>query len=183
MSVSRRQFIETSVAASALFAAPALGSRPQKVLSARDFPLDDSFSDRSRKVLLMTCDEAQRMNDWYQGSEHLLLALFAESEMSQTNWLEDLGINYEEVQCVASYIVGNGRGQETSETIVFSDNLHTCLDNAIFAARESGHSKVQPEHLMIGIIESFGTTANLLLQEMWMERGSVRLVAETSLNC
>ena len=187
MSVSRRDFLESTAVASALFATPSLGHGASSFGQAEattSFPIGyEALSKRSLRVLSLMAKQAEDLNHWYQGTEHLLLALFAESETGGRNWLNDLCITHEEVACMTHVVVGAGddREEQDREHPLYSDNLLACLDNAVFAARESGSRWIEPEHMMIGIVESFGTTANLLLQELWMERGSVRQVAEASL--
>lgn len=186
MSFSRRRFIETTAAASALLATPAIGSLAR---STAEIQSDDSslptlfetFSERALKVLQLANQERQRMNHWYIGTEHLLVALFLESEATGADWLADTGVSYEDVGCVTHFVVGNGDYDVSAGRPIRSDNLQACLDDAVDLACDGGHALVQPEHLMLAIVESFGTTANLLMQEMWIERGQMRQVAMESL--
>lgn len=186
MTVSRRRFLQASIATPAIFALPAVASiRP----AYSDRPMGhlveqfEVFSGRAKQVMEIAAQQAAALGHWYVGSEHLLLALFAESESTGGDWLADLGVSLEELNCVVNFVVGSGEPGESScdaGILTPTDNLISCLDNAVFAAREMGHANVSPEHMMIGIVESFGTTANLLLDEMWIERGSVRQVVEAS---
>ncbi len=191
MSISRRRFIATTAATSAALATPKLGSaastanrQPKQCLNPveSDAVFSDAvFSERARHVLQLANRERLEMQHWYIGSEHLLLGLFAESDFSGTHWLEDTGVHYDDISCVAHYVIGTGDNEISAGKPVQSDNLQACLDSAIDLACESGFSEVQPEHLMLSIVETFGTRANELLQEMWIERGQLRQVAETSL--
>ncbi|HZC79985.1 MAG TPA: Clp protease N-terminal domain-containing protein, partial [Ktedonobacterales bacterium] len=53
---------------------------------------------RSKKVLELAVDEAQRMNHHYIGTEHLLLGLVREGEGIAAGVLENLGVNLERVR-------------------------------------------------------------------------------------
>ena len=185
MPISRRRFIATTVAASAALATPVVASvaPSDPAVSTPDLtasPQYDLFSDRARQVIQLANQERVAMNHWHVGTEHLLLALFAESEASGTHWLEETGVHYDDISCVADHVIGTG-DSEIGGYPVKSDNMQACLDNAIDLACDLGHPQVRPEHLMLSIVESFGTTANMLLQEMWMERGHLRQVTAESL--
>jgi len=53
---------------------------------------------RAQKVIELAVDEAQRMNHYYIGTEHLLLALVREGEGIAAGVLESLGVNLEKVR-------------------------------------------------------------------------------------
>src|SRR6476660_7006740 len=58
----------------------------------------DKFTDRARKVLTLAQDEAQRFNQNYIGTEHLLLGLVREGEGIAAGVLESLGVNLDKVR-------------------------------------------------------------------------------------
>ncbi len=186
MSVSRRQFIGTTAALSAFAAVPALAVGPIKSSSLAQATLVNApLSERAQQVLLLASEYATQMGHWHLGTEHLMFALVQESEQSGTEWLDGLGVASEEIDCVISYIIGYGKRTDRPEPVdanlIVSDNLNACLELAAAAADDKHHAMIEPEHLMLGIIDSYGTTANLLLDEMWIERGSVRHVTYGSL--
>ncbi|MGB7343357.1 MAG: Clp protease N-terminal domain-containing protein [Pirellulaceae bacterium] len=187
MSVSRRRFIGTSFAVSALAATPALGSASGDTALPKIYESVSSSSNstRTQQVMQLASQYALQMNHWHLGTEHLFFAIAKESERTNTQWMDDLGLSSEEIDCVVNYVVGrgqtSGRTQPVDSDLLASDNLKACLEQAEQAASELGHDQVQPEHLMLGIIDSFGTTANMLLNEMWIERGSIRHVALNAL--
>ncbi|QDT13059.1 Clp protease N-terminal domain-containing protein [Planctomycetes bacterium K23_9] len=190
MSVSRRRFIGTTAAMSALAATPALGAR-SSALDQTDFAGSIDLNSgpvngpRVEKIMLLASQYALRMEHWHLGTEHLFFALVQESELSGSHWIDDLGMTSEEIDCVINYVVGFGkttdRPMPTASDLIASDNLVACLEQSTQAAAELGHNAIEPQHLMLGIIDSFGTTANMLLNEMWIERGSIRHVALESL--
>jgi len=53
---------------------------------------------RAKKVIELAVDEAQRLNHYYIGTEHLLLALVREGEGIAAGVLESLGVNLEKVR-------------------------------------------------------------------------------------
>ena len=193
MSLSRRRFIEATAATSAFLVSPALGSISVDSVGSQHSEIDhngfsgsfDSFSERARRVMQFANQQAQRLNHDYVGTEHLLLALFAEAEEFEAtggaNWLMDLGVMHEDIDCVTHFVVGRGEPMVLCGKLPYTHNMTSCLDNAVDSACDLGDRYVEAEHLLLGIVDSFGTTANMLLQEMWMERGAVRQVAYDSL--
>ena len=185
MSVSRRRFLQSAAAASAL-AMPAAGAALSKRTSKTERSAKisyDRFSPDAIKVLQLANQEAQRLHHDYVGTEHLLLALFAEAETrnpDQEPWLSSLGADYEEVQRVVETVVGSGEPMILTGKLPQSDNFSVCISKSVELADELFQERVCPEHLMLAIVESFGTSANLILSEMWIERGSVRLAIEDS---
>src|SRR6476660_6890095 len=77
----------------------------------------DKFTDRARKVLTLAQDEAQRFNQNYIGTEHLLLGLVREGEGIAAGVLESLGVNLDKVRHevirVLSQSSSAGPAQET----------------------------------------------------------------------
>src|SRR5216684_618250 len=53
---------------------------------------------RAKKVIELAVDEAQRLNHYYIGTEHLLLGLVREGEGIAAGVLESLGVNLEKVR-------------------------------------------------------------------------------------
>jgi ATP-dependent Clp protease ATP-binding subunit ClpA len=171
---------------SAFAAVPALAVGPMTSSSVLQASLVDApLSERAQRVMQLASEYATQMGHWHLGTEHLMFALAQESEQSGTEWLDGLGVASEEIDCIVSYIIGYGKTTDRPEPVdtdlIASDNLTGCLEQAATAADDQHHAMIEPEHLMLGIIDSYGTTANLLLDEMWIERGSVRHVTYGSL--
>src|SRR6266851_5126188 len=58
----------------------------------------DKFTERARKVLSLSQEEAQRFQHHYIGTEHLLLGLVREGEGIAAGVLESMGVNLEKVR-------------------------------------------------------------------------------------
>lgn len=210
MGISRRRFLESSAAASALLALPVgAATLPAHLTAQCGVPLESDFgrlSDRARRVIQLAIREASEFQHDRICSEHLLLGLAAEAEEQGATWLESLGTSLEDYRYVTQCIVGEGAGDETVASagsncdesklgvstesagdmplpsIAFSQNFIECLDEAIDEADLMGYQRVQPEHLLIGLIGVQGATANWLLDEMWIEPTALHQEALASLN-
>ncbi|MCL6559977.1 MAG: hypothetical protein K6U74_14520, partial [Firmicutes bacterium] len=63
------------------------------------------FTERSQKVLLLSQEEARRMNSPYVGTEHLLLGLISEGEGVAARVLAGLGIEADKVRAAVEQMV------------------------------------------------------------------------------
>ena len=73
---------------------------------------DDRFTERARRVLLLAQQEAQRLNDAYIGTEHLLLGLVQEERGVASRVLRDMGVNPFQVRRVVE-----GSSKETGQSV------------------------------------------------------------------
>src|SRR5918912_925987 len=65
----------------------------------------DKFTERSRKVLQLAQEEAQRFNHNYIGTEHLLLGLVREGEGIAAKVLSNLGVSLDKVRSQVIYVL------------------------------------------------------------------------------
>ena len=70
----------------------------------------ERFTDRARRVVVFTQEEARMLNHNYIGTEHILLGLIHEGEGVAAKALESLNISLEAVRQQVEEIIG--RGQE-----------------------------------------------------------------------
>ena len=63
-----------------------------------------------------------------------------------------------------------------------SENLKSIFSEAVRVAIELKADAIEPEHLLLGLVDTIGTKAVEVLEEMWFERGVFREVAHQSLN-
>ena len=112
---------EASLAAQVL---QKLGVELQKVRSAVEFIIgrgdrlvlgDVGLTPRSKKVLELAIDEAQRINQQEIGPEHILLGLIREGEGIAAGVLESLGINLRRVRRATLEALGQPVPQEPPE--------------------------------------------------------------------
>src|SRR5256885_1122193 len=65
----------------------------------------DKFTPRSRKVLSMAQEEAQRLQHNYIGTEHLLLGLVRENEGGAAKLLNNLGLDIDKARGTVQFII------------------------------------------------------------------------------
>src|SRR6476469_5242872 len=68
----------------------------------------DKFTERARKVLSLSQDEAQRFQHNYIGTEHLLLGLVREGDGVAAKVLNNLGVELNKARQAVEFIIGQG---------------------------------------------------------------------------
>src|SRR6476659_7592693 len=76
----------------------------------------DKFTERARKVLQLSVDEARRLNHHYIGTEHLLLGLVREGEGIAAGVLESLGVSLDKVRSQVIYVLNQSATYSQQES-------------------------------------------------------------------
>jgi ATP-dependent Clp protease ATP-binding subunit ClpA len=122
------------------------------------------FTQRVRKVLAMSREEAQQLGHEYVGTEHILLGLVREDEATASTILQDLGVSRDNVRSLLLTVVVRGRGQHTFPDLPYTSRAKKVLELAMAEARQIRHSYVGTEHLLLGLLaESKGIAAQVLM--------------------
>lgn len=185
MSVSRRRFLQSTITVSATFATLA----PSGIVAANTTGDPEAvvlLSDRARRVMAIAALESQQLSHTYVGSEHVLLAIAKESEESKAYWLDELCLSHEDLQCTVQCLIPGETQPRLLPGVPQSQNLKAILVEAERICTESNTTArnanvIEPEHLLLGILDTIGTKATDVLEEMWLERGAVREAAHRSL--
>jgi hypothetical protein len=122
------------------------------------------FTDRARKVMQMSCAEAQNLNHEYLGTEHILLGLIAEGSGVAANALKGLDINLAKVRIEVEKIVMPGPEMITMGKLPQTPRAKKVIEFAIEEARNFKHDYVGTEHLLLGLLrETEGVAAQVLM--------------------
>ncbi|MGE5528551.1 MAG: ATP-dependent Clp protease ATP-binding subunit [Patescibacteria group bacterium] len=122
----------------------------------------ERFTERARKVLFLSQQEAKRLGHNYVGTEHLLLGLVAEGEGVAAEALKTLGINLQKVRTEVEKIIGTGEAPYLGE-VTLTPRAKRVLELALDEGRQLGHNYVGTEHIILGLIrESEGVAAQVL---------------------
>ena len=126
----------------------------------------ERFTDRSRKVMQLANQEAQRFNHEYIGTEHMLLGLVKEGSGVAANVLKNLDIDLRKIRLEVEKIVQTG---PTGEQVVLGKLPHTprakkVIEYSVEEARNLNHNYVGTEHLLLGLLrEQEGVAAQVLM--------------------
>src|SRR5687767_1192803 len=100
-----------------------------------------NFTERVRKVLAMSREEAVRLHHEYVGTEHLLLGLIREGEGVAAAVLQSLSVDLVEIQQNIEKTVNRGKsGQETGPDLPYTSRAKKVLEFAMAEARDLNHS-------------------------------------------
>ncbi len=123
----------------------------------------DRFTERARKVLAFSSEEARRMRHGFVGTEHLLLGLVREGEGVAAKALQNLGvIDFAQVRELVEGVVGVGE-QEVIGEIGMTGRAKKVIELAVDEARRLHHHYIGTEHMLLGLLrEGEGIAAKVL---------------------
>ncbi|TDX49317.1 ATP-dependent Clp protease ATP-binding subunit [Orenia marismortui] len=124
------------------------------------------FTERARKVIALSQEEARGFNHNYVGTEHLLLGLIREGEGIAAKALLQSSFSLEQLRKKVLQIIGKGKEKITSDNLAFTPRTKKVLNLALEEARRLGHNYVGTEHLLLGLLrEGEGIAARVLKEE------------------
>ena len=112
----------------------------------------EKFTERGRKIIIYAKEEAERRNNDYLGTEHLLLGLLREDESVPVNILKKMGLSTDEVRYEVEKNLPIGGNLLTFGDIPFTPRAKKVLELAIEEARLLGHNYIGSEHILLGLI-------------------------------
>jgi bifunctional DNase/RNase len=135
--------------------------RPETKYTEKEPSSFDLFSDSSQKVLNLSEREAKRLNHNFIGTGDLLLALIKEVNMA-TEILRNLGVNLNNIPSEIEAAIGEESNLEREEAGLTAAVKRTIWLSAE-EAKQLGSDKINPEHILIGLLrQDEGLAANLL---------------------
>ena len=124
----------------------------------------ERFTDRARRVVVLSQEEARRFDHNYIGSEHLLLGLIREEGGVACQALESMGLTVAAVQKCVEDVVGRG-SESPGGHIPFTPRAKKVLELALREALQLGHNYIGTEHLLLGLLrEGEGVAMQILFK-------------------
>jgi len=117
----------------------------------RDFR--DAFTPLARKTLDAALREAQDLNFFAIGAEHLLIALLQLGERPVSRVFAGLGLSPETLRTEVKRMQGHLPEKWTPDRLPFTPRLKRILRTARREAEAQGRSFVDIEHLLLGLLE------------------------------
>jgi Clp amino terminal domain, pathogenicity island component len=126
-------------------------------------PALERFTPRARALLPGAEAEARRLGHNYVGTEHILLALFADPASLAARILDEAEIARSTIDQHVLNITP--RGSAADEAPPFTPLATACIDKAGAEARRLGHNYVGTEHVLLALFsEPEGLAAKVLTQ-------------------
>jgi ATP-dependent Clp protease ATP-binding subunit ClpC len=134
----------------------------------------DKFTDRARKVIALARQEAERLNNDYIGTEHVLMGLIKEGSGVAANILENMNIDPEKVLAEIEKVVQPGSNMVTMGQLPFTPRTKKMLEYSLEEMRNLGHNYIGTEHLLLGLIRENDSEAAQVMIAMGIELEKVR---------
>jgi ATP-dependent Clp protease ATP-binding subunit ClpC len=112
----------------------------------------ERFTDRARKVMELANQEAQRFDQEYVATEHILLGLIKEGNGTAAHVLKELNIAEQKVGPEIGKIVRAGSKVADVGTMPKTPVARQVLEHAIEEARALKHNFVGTQHLLLGVL-------------------------------
>ncbi len=126
----------------------------------------EKFTERGRKIILGAKEEAERRNNNYLDTEHLLLAIIRDKDSVPVNILKKMGLSIEELGYEIERNLPVGSNLITFGEIPFTPRAKKVLELAIEEARLLGHNYIGSEHLLLGLIREDEGMAGKILRNL-----------------
>jgi ATP-dependent Clp protease ATP-binding subunit ClpC len=124
-----------------------------------------NFTERVRRALARSREEAVRLRHEYVGTEHILLGLLRDDDGVAAMVFESFGVKPEALVAKIDEVVKKGRpGETTGPDLPYTSRAKKVLELAMEEARDARHDYVGTEHLLLGLLrEERGIAAQLLV--------------------
>ena len=134
----------------------------------------EKFTDKARKVMSLSQDEARNLGRMYVGTEHLLLALIKEGEGVAAQALGKLDVTYEETLLTVKELSTDDGEPVPGGHIPFTPRAKRVLEDAYRETMTHGQTYIATEHLLLGIVAEGNGRAMEALGRMGVSGDAVR---------
>lgn len=123
----------------------------------------EKFTERGRKIIIYAKEEAEKRQNDYLGTEHLLLAILREEDSLPIAILKKMGITIEELRIEIERNLPTSSNLLTFGDVPFTPRAKKVLELAVEEARLLGHNYIGSEHLLLGLLrEDEGIAGKIL---------------------
>jgi ATP-dependent Clp protease ATP-binding subunit ClpC len=133
----------------------------------------ERFTDRARRVVVLSQEEARILDHDYIGTEHLLLGLIREGHGLAAKAMESLGITPDSVRQQVEETVGRGQ-QAPAGHIPFTPQAKNVLRLALSESMALDHHYIGTEHILLGLMREGDGVAAQVLAQLGADRDQVR---------
>src|SRR5262245_34063273 len=111
----------------------------------------ERFTDRARRVVVLSQEETRRLGHERIGTEHLLLGLSEEGTGVAARALADCGVEPDALRAEVEAVVGRGSSKPTAH-IPFTPGAKQALERALREAIRLQHNYIGTEHVLLGVL-------------------------------
>jgi ATP-dependent Clp protease ATP-binding subunit ClpA len=180
-----------------------LGVRLEQVRSAVEFIIghgdhivahEIGLTPRSKRVIELAIDEAQRLNQPLASTEHILLGLVREGRGIAAGVLESMGLNLARVRQQTLDLLSPGKNESAStsaptlpvlegfkQTYHLTDTTQKVLNLAQGEAHLLDQDRISPEHLLAALLHEGQNPAATILQSLSIDLAQTRAAIESQM--
>lgn len=142
----------------------------------------EKFTERARLVIVLAKSEAERLKHDRLDTEHLLLGLIKEGGGLAIRVLQKLNVNPNslQMQLERRLVMGNRIGYQRE--LPFSELAKRVLEGAMIEARDMGHTYIDTEHLLLGLVRERHGMAGKMLRDAGVMLDPLREIILEMLN-
>ena len=131
------------------------------------------FTERARKAVFYSQEEAQKFGEGYVSTEHLLLGLLREPEGVARRVLERLGVSPNRVRAEIEKQLPRG-DTRTNQDMTLTPRAKRVIDLAYDEARNLNNNYIGTEHLLLGLIKEGDGLAGKVLSKLGVKIETAR---------
>ena len=136
--------------------------------------MDQMFTERVKKVMILAREESQRLGHDYVGTEHLLLGLIKEGEGVAITVLTNLGQDPDTIRQSVEDAVAQTGGQMLMGQAPFTPKAKEILDLATKEAKEMKVQYVGTEHLLLALTKDRESVAAQILTALGADYKTIK---------
>jgi hypothetical protein len=122
------------------------------------------FTERARRVIFFSQDEAGRLGENYVSTEHILLGLTRETDTVAARILDTLGVKLDQIRFEIERQVARADGAPATD-MQLTPRAKRVIDLAYDEARQLDNNYIGTEHLLLGLVrEENGLAGRVLLK-------------------
>lgn len=132
------------------------------------------FTEKARKVIFYSQEEAQKFGEGYVSTEHLLLGLLREGDGTAIAVIKNLGMIPDRIRHEIQVQLPRGDARP-SQDMTLTPRAKRVIDLAYDEARNLNNNYIGTEHLLLGLIREWDGLAGRVLTKLGVELESARL--------
>ena len=109
------------------------------------------FTERAQVVLVEAQQESQNFKHGYIGTEHVLLGILKENGYAG-QLLSGKGVTIEKVRKMTEDYLGFGDDEVSNGEMLLTPRAKRLFDDSLDIARKYGHSFINPEHILMALV-------------------------------
>jgi ATP-dependent Clp protease ATP-binding subunit ClpC len=118
------------------------------------------FSTQMKEIISFSRDEAERLGNDYIGTEHLLLGLIRKGDNTAVRILRSFHVDLKEMQNDIELSVKSNKAYQ--KALPLNASAEETIHGAVSEAKTLKSKRVEPEHLILSILNNSATAPTIL---------------------